>query len=61
MDDKYTRYAAVLTSCGISFDRGRNAPLSTQQMAEIFELLDKPNALKEIGDYLEALDVLSDE
>jgi hypothetical protein len=61
LKDKYTMYAAVLMACGISVGRGHNDLLTPQQVAEVFELLDKPNPLKEIEDYLEALDVLSDE
>lgn len=60
MDDKYTRYAAVLSACGISLGNGRKY-LTPTQIAEIFTLLDQPNALQTIEDYLEALEVLGDE
>ncbi len=57
MDNKYTRYAAVLTTCGLFLYGSGGLSITPQQMADIFALLDKPKPIQAVLEYLDGLDI----
>lgn len=61
MKDKYTHHAAVLTTCGLFLYGSGGLSITPQQLADIFELLDKPKPIQAILEYLDTLDVPGDD